>query len=596
MSTGASLRIEGLRVTHPGPPPVRAVDDVDVEVAPGECVGILGESGSGKSSLARSVLGLSSDSDVAGSIRLDDTELTALDEDQWQEVRWNRIALVFQSTTALNPVLRVDEQVAEPLTVHRGGSRRAARTQGVAMLERVGLAPDRVHRYPHELSGGQRRLALLAMALICNPDVLVLDEPTAGLDSFVRGHVLDLLGELVRERQQSILILTHDVDALTDFADRVLVMYRGAVAEAGPTARVLEDPRHPYAFGLLNSRPTLGTLKDLRGIRGDPPDPTTVAVGCPFLERCTQVVDACHDQRPAMEVPTGEAGGRVVACVRGGLVPVVSARGLRKTYAVRNGGRQRIRVTAVDGIDIDVREGEVVGLVGPNGAGKSTLGNLLLRLIDADEGTIELEGRDLLRAEGSELKAARRRIQMLFQDPYEALSPRLTVREAVREPLDVQELGTPAQREELVASTLADVRLPPRDGFLDRHTHELSGGQLQRVALARALVLEPKLLVADEPLEGLDPSEQAKMLQLLKALQVERGMAMVLVSHDLAVVLRTVDRVLVIDGGRVVEEASGTQLLLDPQHDTTRRLLDASGRGRLAMTNGNGAGHLPVPG
>jgi peptide/nickel transport system ATP-binding protein len=571
-------------VTYQGPPPVRAVDQVDLRLPSGECLGILGESGSGKSTLARAILGLTDQTEVTGSIRLGSQELTDLDENGWRRVRWCRVALVFQSTSALNPVLRVDAQVAEPLIVHEGIDQDDARGRAVEMLEQVGLRRELADRYPHELSGGQRRLALLAMALICEPDVLVLDEPTAGLDPLTRGHVLQLLRDLRERRAQSLLVLTHDVDALARLADRTTVMYRGAVAEVGPTSRVLADPRHPYAFGLLNSRPTLGTLKDLRGIRGDPPDPTTVAAGCPFAERCTQVIDECLEGRPAMEVPRGEDGSRVVACIRGGLVPVVSARGLRKTYSI-NGGRKREEIAAVDGIDLEVREGEVVGLVGPNGAGKSTLGQLLLRLIEADGGTVELEGQDLLGAKGDALKHARRRAQMLFQDPYEALSPRLTVNQAVREPLDIQEIGTPAERDRLVADTMRAVRLSPDNGFLARHTHELSGGQLQRVALARALVVEPKLLVADEPLEGLDPSEQAKMLQLLKAIQVERGMAMILVSHDLAVVLRTVDRVLVLDHGRVVEEQTGTSLFRDPRHPTTRKLLEASGRS-LLVTGG----------
>lgn len=587
MTTPLQLRVAGLRVTYPGPPPVRAVDDITFAVAPGECLGLLGESGSGKSTMARALLGLDDQAALAGSIRLGDTELTALDEAGWREQRWRRIALVFQSTTALNPVLRINDQVAEPLVVHEGCDERSARDRADDMLQRVGLAGDLVRRHPHELSGGQRRLALVAMAMICRPDVLVLDEPTAGLDAFARRHLLDLLVALRDDREQSMIVLTHDVDVIADVADRVQVMYRGAIAETGPTARVLKDPRHPYAFGLLNSRPTLGTLKDLRGIRGAPPDPTAVAEGCPFADRCTQVIDECHEARPEPQAPDGEDGERLVSCIRGGIVAVLSVRGIRKSYRVRDGALGRTVVPAVAGVDLDVREGEVVGLVGPNGAGKSTLGRLLLRLEEADAGTVFLEGVDLLGADGPTLRQLRRRGQMLFQDPYEALSPRMTIREAVREPLDIQRIGTPEKREALVAATMEDVRLPPGDGFLDRRTHELSGGQLQRVGLARALVLQPKLLVADEPLEGLDPSEQAKMLQLLKAIQVERGMAMILVSHDLAVILRASDRVIVMEDGVVIEEATGTDLFVSPQHPTTQRLLEAAGRGRVMNRQGD---------
>ena len=449
------------------------------------------------------------------------------------------------------------------------------------MLEDVGLGAWALPRYPGELSGGQRRLVLLAMALVCQPDVLVLDEPTSGLDPATRNVALDVLSRLREERDMSILMFSHDADGVARLADRVAVLYRGWLAEVGPVGRVLDDPRAPYSWSLLNARPTLTSVKDLRGIRGDPPNPTEVAEGCPFLERCTQSVEACETGRPPLVVPDGEAGERSVACVRGGLVPVLVARGLRKTFTVPGRLLGRERFVAVDDVDISVREGQVVGLVGSTGAGKSTLAAMLGRLLDPDAGTVELEGRDFLAARGAELKAARRRVQLLFQNPFEALSSRLRVAEAVREPLDTQGLGTPAERDELVRANLVAARLPGDDAFCARHTHELSGGQLQRVALARALVLEPKLLIADEPVSMLDPSEQAKVLQLLKQLQVDRGMAMIFVSHNLAAVLRMADWIVVMAGGRVVEEGTGARLLVAPAHPATRALLGAAGRDAL---------------
>lgn len=591
----AALTVRGLRITYPGPPPVHALDGVDLDLRHGECLAVFGESGSGKSSLARATLGLLGDARCSGSVHLGDTDLAALDENGWRAVRWQRLALVFQSSSALNPVLRVGAQVAEAVQVHWNMRSGAAKARAEDVLEWVGLAADQADRYPRELSGGERRLALLAVALACDPDVLILDEPTAGLDPITRGHVLTLLAQL-RAQHRSLLLLTHDIEAVSQVADRTMVLYRGWVAEHGPVARVIDDPRHPYSVGLLNARPTLATIKDLRGIRGDPPDPTSVAAGCPFLPRCTQSIDRCADGRPGEVVPDGEdEAGRLVACVRGGLVQVVRARNLRKSYPVHSRGLQRRRVDAVADVSLDVREGEVVGLVGPNGAGKSTVGLMLLRLLEPDAGSVELEGQDLLAAEGPALTAARRRAQMLFQDPAEALSPRLSVADAVREPLDVQRIGTPAQRAEAVRRALTDARLPSNAGFLQRRAHELSGGQLARVALARALVLEPKLLVADEPLEGLDPSERATILQLLKTLQVERGMAMVLISHDLAVMLRVADRVMVLDGGRIVEQATGTRLLLAPQHPVTRALLAAAGRDPALSMNGGPAAHDGPP-
>jgi peptide/nickel transport system ATP-binding protein len=587
------LELRDLRITYPGPPPVRAVDDLTLTVRQGECLGVLGESGSGKSTLARSLLGLLAEAEVEGALRLDGTDLGALDEGGWRGVRWRRIALVFQSTSALNPVLRIGTQITEALETHLDLGGRAAQRRAAQVLDRVGLGADAADRYPSELSGGQRRLALLSIGLACDPEILVLDEPTAGLDPLRRRVVLDLLADL-RTEQRTLVVFTHDVDSLRLLADRVGVLYRGWLAELGAAGSVLEDPRNPYTWGLLNAYPTLGTVKDLRGIRGDPPDPTSVAGGCPFLERCPQSITDCEEGRPPEVAPDGEDGRRVVACVRGGVVPVVVARDLAKRFHVRRGVIGRETITAVDGVSLVVRAGEVLGLVGPTGAGKSTVGQLLLRLLDADEGSVEIEGRELLTAGKEGLKAVRRRAQMLFQDPFEALSPRLTVRQVVREPLEVQGIGTRVEQDELIAATMRAVRLPPVGGFLERHTHELSGGQLQRVALARALVLEPSLLIADEAVAMLDPSEQTKLLQLLKHLQVERGMAMVFISHELAVVLRVADRVVVLDRGRVVEEATSTGLLVDPQHPVTRRLLAASGA-RVAQ-GAAGEGALALPG
>ncbi len=577
LASAPVLDLAGLTVTYPGPPPVRAVDDLDLRLAPGRCLGVLGESGSGKTSLAKALLGLLPEARVEGRLRLAGRDLAGLDEAGWQAVRWRRLALVPQSTASLHPALSIGAQIAEPLRVHEGLARGEASARAAAALEDVGLGAAALERTPEELSGGQRRLALLAMALVLDPEVVVLDEPTAGLDLLSRARVLALLGR-IRAAGTALLLITHDLDALRGLADDVAVLYRGWLAERGPAARVLDDPRAPFTWGLANAVPTLGDVKDLRGIRGAPPEPGEVVQGCPFLERCTQAVAACEQRRPPLVAPEGEDGARLVACARGGRVPVLRARGLAKAYRPRRGGRRRGEVAAVDDVSLEVGEGEAVGLVGPTGAGKSTLGQLLVRLVEPDAGSVELEGRDLLAARGADLAALRRRAQLLFQDPYEALSPRLSVAEAVREPLDVAGVGTPAERDAEVAGVLAEVRLPSSPAFAERRAHELSGGQLQRVALARALVLRPKLLVADESVAMLDPSEQTKLLALLRDLQVERGMAMVVVSHDLAVVLRVADRVVVLDEGRIVEEATGAELLAAPQHPLTAELLAAAGR------------------
>ena len=571
------LKVRGLRVTYPGPPPVYAVDDVSLAVAPDECLGIIGESGSGKSTLARAMLGLLNEALVDGELRLDDVDLGPLDEESWRAVRWRRIALAFQSATALNPVLTVGDQVAEPLRVHLGMSDRSARARAGALLEEVGLGEWAAARHPGELSGGQRRLALVAVAAACDPQVLLLDEPTAGLDPVTREALLDYLRRFRARGDKVLVVLSHDVEAVAALAQRVAVLYRGWLAEVGPAEAVLHDPRSPYGRALLDARPTLATVKDLRGIRGDPPDPTELAPGCPFLGRCTQSIAECAPARPPLLAPAGEDGRRVVACIRGGVVTLLAAGNLHKTWRSSVRLLHRETVPAVQGVSLEVREGEVVGVAGPTGAGKSTLARLLVRLEKPDRGTVVFEGHDLFGAGGSELKALRRRLQLLFQDPFEALSPRLTVGAAVLEPLEAQDIGDAAARTALARRSLGEASLPVDDAFLGRRTHELSGGQLQRVALARALVLEPKLLVADEPVSMLDPSEQTKMLQLLKSLQVERGMAMVLISHDLAVLLRVADRVLIMSEGRVVEQARGTALLLSPNQAISRSLLAASG-------------------
>jgi peptide/nickel transport system ATP-binding protein len=581
------LEIRDLVVTYPGPPPVRAVAGISLSVAPGECLGVLGESGSGKSTMARAVLGLASEATVEGTVRLGGTELHSLDEDGWREVRWKRISLSFQSTSALNPVLRCGLQIAEPLRAHLGMHHDAAGRRSDELLTDVGLGPWAAERYPSELSGGQRRLVLLAMALACRPDVAILDEPTAGLDPATRNLVIALLRRVREETGTALVVLSHDAEALEMLADRVAVLYRGWLAEIGPGHQVLTDPRNPYSWALLNARPTLASVKDLRGIRGTPPNPTERAEGCPFYGRCHQSrEDLCRPESPPMVTPHGEDGSRQVACVRGGIVSILTARNLRKTYSSGGLLGRKSSVRVVDDVNLDVREGEVVGLVGSTGAGKSTLGMLLVRLLDADAGAVAFDGHDLLAAGGAELKRLRAQLQMLFQDPFESLSPRLTIGEAVQEPLDIQGIGDKAERRAKVRSVLADCRLPVDDAFVDRHTHELSGGQLQRVALARALVLDPRLLVADEAVSMLDPSEQAKMIQLLKHLQVERGMAMIFISHDLSVVLRVSDRVLVLDRGRIVEEGSGGTLLATPRHEVTRSLLSASGRDLLFAGSG----------
>lgn len=566
------LSVRGLHVHFPSPAGlVRAVDGVSFDLEAGEALAIVGETGSGKTSIARALLGLHPSECVRGSIRLAGEELMGRAESEWRCVRWRRIALAVQSAgTAFDPVHRIGDQIVEPMREHLRLPEAKARARADQLAAQVGLEPAHLRAYPHQLSGGQKQRALLAMALSCRPDVLIVDEPTSAQDVLARADVIDLLRRLRAETGLSLLVISHDLAAVSHLAERVAVLYAGKFVEAGGSGDVLETPRHPYAWGLLNAYPNMTTTRDLRGIRGQMPDPTRMPSGCRFHPRCTQTVERCREVEP----PLVEMGGRLIACHLGGMQTMLAARDLSKAFSL-NGPRSP-KVQAVCRVSLDVYEGEVVAVVGQTGSGKTTLARLLVGLIESDGGRVEFEGQDLSAMNGEALKRRRQRIQLIAQDPFEALSPRLTLAEIAREPLDVQGLGTPAEREAKVWEAIAAVGLPTSADFLARRTHELSGGQLQRIAIARALVLDPKLIVADEPVSMLDASEQAKVINLLKDLQNARGMGLLLVSHDLALVRKVADRIVVLQQGEVVESGPAHRVISHPQHEHTRTLLRAA--------------------
>ena len=542
---------------------VRAVDGVSFDLAAGEALAIVGETGSGKTTIGRALLGLHPLGTTRGSIRLDGQELVGLDEEAWRPLRWRQVAMAVQGAgSAFDPVYRLGEQIAEPLREHLGLSPGEAAEQAAALAGRVGLEPRHLRAYPHQLSGGEKQRAMLAMALSCQPRVLIVDEPTSGQDVLSRAHLIDLLCQVRCEMGLSLILITHDLAAAAQVAEQVAVLYAGKLAEVGAAADVLGRPRHPYSWGLLSAYPNMTTARDLRGIRGGTPDPANPPDGCRFHPRCTQAVDLCRRVDP----PLAEIEGRLVACHLGGLQTLLQARNLYKAFSLNGDGQA---VTAVRGASLEVYEGEVVALVGETGSGKTTLGRLLVGLLEADGGRVIFEGRALAGRDGG-------RIQFVAQDPFDAISPRLSVAEIVREPLDVQKVGERTGRAEKVRGALAAVGLPVGDDFLARRAHELSGGQLQRVAIARALVLDPKLIVADEPVSMLDASEQAKVINLLKEIQSERGMGLLLVSHDLALVRKVADRILVMRQGEIVEEGPTSRVVTRPQHAYTRALLGAA--------------------
>jgi len=535
---------------------VRAIDGVSFDLVAGESLAIIGETGSGKTTLARALLGLHPAGSVQGSIRLNGSELIGLGERDWGQVRWKTIALAVQNAASgFDPVYRVGEQIIEPMRQHLSLANGQSRAHALALAEQVGLTERHLHAYPHQLSGGEKQRLMLAMALSCDPDLLILDEPTSGQDMLSRERMIALLRRLRAERHFALLLISHDLAAAAALTDHTAVLYAGKLAETGDTRAVFTMPRHPYSWGLLNAYPNMTTSRDLSSIRGQMPDPTQPPSGCRFHPRCTQAVEDCRHREPQLEYHDG----RQIACHLGGLQTLLSVQNLHKSFSLNGSGP----LPAVRDVSLDILHGEVVAVVGETGSGKTTLGKLLVGLLEPDAGDIAFDH-------------APHQIQMIPQDPFESVNPLFTVQAIVQEPLDIQRVGTRIERTGVVRETLAAVGLPTDDRFLARRPQELSGGQLQRVVIARALVLQPKLLVADEPVSMLDPSEAARLMNLMKSIQNERGMGLLLISHDIALVRKVADRILVMRDGAIIEQGLSSVITSQPEHDYTRSLLAAA--------------------
>ncbi len=525
---GALLSIEHLSVAFGA---TRVVDDVSFAVAPGEKFGLVGESGSGKSITALSVLRLVDAATTSGTIRFAGADLTTKSEREMRGLRGAEIAMIFQEPmTALNPLYTVGDQIAEVLELHEGLRRNAARARAIELLAKTGI-PDpaeRVDAYAHQLSGGQRQRAMIAMALACRPKLLIADEPTTALDVTIQAQILALLDELQREMGMALLFITHDLNLVRRYADRVGVMERGRLVETGDTARVFADPQHAYTQRLLASRPQ-----------------------------------------------------RVVHEVAADAPKLITAHDVRVEFVSRVGWfGKRVRVAVRDAA-LELRRGETLGIVGESGSGKTTLAMALLALQPVAAGAIEFDGTRIAGADRATLRALRRRMQVVFQDPFASLSPRRTVGQIVGEGLELHrpELSA-ADREQQVLAMLAEVGLSAGDAgmadLLQRYPHEFSGGQRQRIAIARAVVLRPDVLVLDEPTSALDVSVQQQVLALLAHLQRQYGMSYLFISHDLAVVRAMAHRVLVLKDGAVVEQGEAERVFDAPEHGYTRRLLDAA--------------------
>ena len=614
----ALLEVTDLNVTFDtGEVVVPAVRGTSYHIDPGEVVAIVGESGSGKSTAAMAVVGLLPEyADVSGSVRLHGEELLGLSDNAMSRIRGKAIGTVFQDPmSALTPVYTIGDQIAEAIEVHdRDISRADARNRSVELLELVGIAqPERRARaFPHELSGGERQRVVIAIAIANDPDLLICDEPTTALDVTVQAQILDLLRTARDVTGAGVLIITHDLGVVSEFADRALVMYAGRAVEIAAVEVLYRDRRMPYTVGLLGSVPRLDAPQGTRliPIPGAPPTMSSLSPGaCPFVPRCPLAIDECRSAEPdlvtvgddhwAACIRTDDVAGRSAAEIFGvstqplptdstaGEPPVVlRVTDLTKTYQLTKGVilRRRVgEVRAVDGVSFTLRQGRTLGIVGESGSGKSTTLTQILELTTPQAGSIEILGADVAALDAATRRQLRTDLQVVFQDPVASLDPRLPVFDVVAEPLVAN--GFDKRRcDERVAELLSVVGLDHADA--SRYPAEFSGGQKQRIGIARALALQPKILALDEPVSALDVSIQAGIINLLLDLQAQFGLSYLFVSHDLSVVKHLAHRVAVMYRGSIVEQGDGDQVFTNPQHEYTRRLLAAVPRAHADVAGG----------
>jgi peptide/nickel transport system ATP-binding protein len=541
-----SFRVEGL-----WKPVVR---NISFDIRPQETLAVVGESGSGKSVTALSIMRLTppSSSKIEGSIKLNGKELLTLPDAQMREIRGNDIAMIFQEPmTSLNPVLTIGFQIAEALILHRNMSRSEAEAETVRLLEKVKIpaAKSRFHEYPHRFSGGMRQRVMIAMALACKPKLLIADEPTTALDVTIQAQILELIKSLQEEEGMSVLFITHDMGVVAEIADRTVVMYNGDEIETGATEDIFANPQKPYTKSLLSAVPRLGSMEGRRR-----------PMRFPVVDRATGLSD----------VPT-EVPDTVQAAER----PVLEVAGLTTRFEIRSGLLSSVkgRVHAVENVSFSLKAGETLALVGESGCGKSTTGRSVLRLVEPLSGSVLLDGVDVLKLGQTELREQRKRMQMIFQDPFASLNPRMNIGAAVAEPLLINNLATRSEARDKVADLLKRVGLLP--DMANRFPHEFSGGQRQRICIARALAVEPRLIVADEAVSALDVSVKAQVVNLMLDLQARMGLGYLFISHDMAVVERVSHRVAVMYLGEIVEIGPREAIFGNPQHPYTKRLLAA---------------------
>ncbi|WP_027529378.1 ABC transporter ATP-binding protein [Bradyrhizobium sp. WSM3983] len=533
---------------------IPVVRDVSFEIAPRETVAIVGESGSGKSVTALSIMRLipKESGRSEGRIMLSGRDLLTLPEADMKDIRGNDVAMIFQEPmTSLNPVLTIGFQIAEALIQHRGLSRAAAEAETIRLLDRVRIpaAKSRFHEHPHRFSGGMRQRVMIAMALACKPKLLIADEPTTALDVTIQAQILELLKELQQEEGMSILFITHDMGVVAEIADRTVVMYGGQAVETDATSRIFAAPSHPYTRSLLAAVPRLGSM-----------DGRTRPMRFPIVDKVTGTSD-----EPAETPDTVSSAER----------PLLEVSNLTTRFPIRSGlfGKVSGRVHAVENISFTLRAGETLALVGESGCGKSTTGRSILKLTEPDAGTVLIDGQDVLAMNGRTLRDFRKHMQIVFQDPFASLNPRMSVGTAIAAPLLANGLATTSQARDKVADLLVRVGLTA--DMAARFPHEFSGGQRQRICIARALALGPKLIVADEAVSALDVSVKAQVVNLMLDLQASMGLAYLFISHDIAVVERMSHRVAVMYLGEIVEVGPRAALFGNPQHPYTKKLMAA---------------------
>jgi peptide/nickel transport system ATP-binding protein len=581
---------------------VRAVENLTYAVSPGEIVAIVGESGSGKSVSALTIMRLLPPGTarvMSGTITFDGRNLLDNTEEEMRQIRGRDVAMIFQEPmTSLNPVLSIGLQIKEPLLIHMGMTEEQATARAIELLTLVGITDpsSRLTQFPHQLSGGMRQRVMIAIGLACNPKLLIADEPTTALDVTIQAQILELMKDLARRLNIAVIVITHNLGIVARYADRVNVMYAARLVESGPAEAVFGRPAHPYARGLLAAVPRLDRARTSRlaTIDGAPPNLLNPPEGCRFAPRCRYAAEICKQVPKPTEVEAGHFASchrliEVASLERTSTLetashtapqpestkPILSVRGVTKHFPVGGGlfAPQKL-VRAVNDVMLDIRPGETLGLVGESGCGKSTLGRLVLRLEDPTAGEIQFEGRDIANLGKSEMVDVRKRMQVIFQDPYSSLNPRMTVGQIIAEPMVVHKVLPKRDAPARVAELLQLVGLYPYMAV--RYPHELSGGQRQRVGIARALGVNPKLIVCDEAVSALDVSIQGQVINLLEDLQNKLGLTYLFIAHDLAVVRHISTKVAVMYLGRIVEYASADELFANPTHPYTQALLAAA--------------------